>query len=144
MGDEVVSTTPERENDEFIKSSVDDLVPISREFEVTSDMAVVVVFGGGGVVAAGVMMLSGEGSGGVVGMTAVNVAECIVESATCSGKTKDGLKCFDWICLMLAVKPELFAMQDEDKTTYLSSFGQPKGSEVIGLIHDYHMLMQEF
>ncbi|GKB78419.1 hypothetical protein Tco_0945314 [Tanacetum coccineum] len=28
MGDKVISTTPERENDEFIKSSVDDLVPI--------------------------------------------------------------------------------------------------------------------
>ncbi|GKE86460.1 hypothetical protein Tco_1560202 [Tanacetum coccineum] len=37
MGDEVISTTPERENDEFIKSSVDDLVPIPRECEVTSD-----------------------------------------------------------------------------------------------------------
>ncbi|GJV11907.1 hypothetical protein Tco_1353448 [Tanacetum coccineum] len=37
MGDEVISTTPERENDEFIKSSVDDLVPILRESEVTSD-----------------------------------------------------------------------------------------------------------
>ncbi|GJR00715.1 hypothetical protein Tco_0523699 [Tanacetum coccineum] len=36
MGDEVISTTPERENDEFIKSSVDDLVPIPRELEVTS------------------------------------------------------------------------------------------------------------
>ncbi|GJT31000.1 hypothetical protein Tco_0911275, partial [Tanacetum coccineum] len=36
MGDEVISTTPERENDEFIKSSVDDLVPIPRESEVTS------------------------------------------------------------------------------------------------------------
>ncbi|GJS62017.1 hypothetical protein Tco_0656801 [Tanacetum coccineum] len=36
MGDEVISTTPERENDEFIKSSVDDLVPILRESEVTS------------------------------------------------------------------------------------------------------------
>ncbi|GKA91037.1 hypothetical protein Tco_0812907 [Tanacetum coccineum] len=35
MGDEVISTTPERENDEFIKSSVDDLVPIPRESEVT-------------------------------------------------------------------------------------------------------------
>ncbi|GKB34351.1 hypothetical protein Tco_0879293 [Tanacetum coccineum] len=35
-GDEVISTTPERENDEFIKSSVDDLVPIPRESEVTS------------------------------------------------------------------------------------------------------------
>ncbi|GJU86227.1 hypothetical protein Tco_1293773 [Tanacetum coccineum] len=36
MGDEVISTTPERENNEFIKSSVDDLVPILRESEVTS------------------------------------------------------------------------------------------------------------
>ncbi|GKD30263.1 hypothetical protein Tco_1241041 [Tanacetum coccineum] len=37
MGDEVISTTPERENDEFIKSSVDDLVPIPKESEVTLD-----------------------------------------------------------------------------------------------------------
>ncbi|GJU49808.1 hypothetical protein Tco_1219363 [Tanacetum coccineum] len=36
MRDEVISTTPEKENDEFIKSSVDDLVPIPRESEVTS------------------------------------------------------------------------------------------------------------
>ncbi|GJZ13321.1 hypothetical protein Tco_0548551 [Tanacetum coccineum] len=36
MGDEVISTTLERENDEFIKSSVDDLVPIPKESEVTS------------------------------------------------------------------------------------------------------------
>ncbi|GJZ80027.1 hypothetical protein Tco_0644864 [Tanacetum coccineum] len=36
MGDKVISTTPERENDEFIKSSVDDLVPIPRESKVTS------------------------------------------------------------------------------------------------------------
>ncbi|GJR12365.1 hypothetical protein Tco_0795017 [Tanacetum coccineum] len=36
MGDEVISTTPVRENDEFIKFSVDDLVPIPRESEVTS------------------------------------------------------------------------------------------------------------
>ncbi|GJY44413.1 hypothetical protein Tco_0432626 [Tanacetum coccineum] len=36
MGDKVISTTPERENNEFIKSSVDDLVPILRESEVTS------------------------------------------------------------------------------------------------------------
>ncbi|GKE83067.1 hypothetical protein Tco_1553067, partial [Tanacetum coccineum] len=35
MGDEVISTTPKRENNEFIKSSVDDLVPIRRESEVT-------------------------------------------------------------------------------------------------------------
>ncbi|GJW38568.1 hypothetical protein Tco_0064413 [Tanacetum coccineum] len=37
MGDEVISTTPVREDDKFIKSSVDDLVPIPRESEVTSD-----------------------------------------------------------------------------------------------------------
>ncbi|GKD40908.1 hypothetical protein Tco_1261115 [Tanacetum coccineum] len=37
MGDEVISTTPVREDDEFIKYSVDDLVPIPREYEVTSD-----------------------------------------------------------------------------------------------------------
>ncbi|GKD79402.1 hypothetical protein Tco_1342023, partial [Tanacetum coccineum] len=36
MGDKDISTTPERENDEFIKSSVDDLVLILRESEVTS------------------------------------------------------------------------------------------------------------
>ncbi|GJZ83610.1 hypothetical protein Tco_0648783 [Tanacetum coccineum] len=36
MGDKVISTAPERENDEFIKSSVYDLVPIPRELEVTS------------------------------------------------------------------------------------------------------------
>ncbi|GJW08596.1 hypothetical protein Tco_1571019 [Tanacetum coccineum] len=36
IGDEVISTTPERENDEFIKSSVDDLVPVPWESEVTS------------------------------------------------------------------------------------------------------------
>nr|GEY98372.1 hypothetical protein [Tanacetum cinerariifolium] len=36
MGDEFISTTPERENDEFIKSGVDDLVPIPMESEVTS------------------------------------------------------------------------------------------------------------
>ncbi|GJV30270.1 NAC domain-containing protein, partial [Tanacetum coccineum] len=35
MGDEVFSTTPIRENNEFVKSSVD-LVPISKESEVTS------------------------------------------------------------------------------------------------------------
>ncbi|GJV06715.1 hypothetical protein Tco_1344371 [Tanacetum coccineum] len=35
MGDEVINTIPERENDEFIKSSIDDLVPIPRESEVT-------------------------------------------------------------------------------------------------------------
>ncbi|GKA70101.1 hypothetical protein Tco_0776165 [Tanacetum coccineum] len=37
MGDGVISTTLAKENDEFIKSSVDDLVPIPRESEVTSD-----------------------------------------------------------------------------------------------------------
>ncbi|GKE01217.1 hypothetical protein Tco_1389200 [Tanacetum coccineum] len=35
IGDEVISTTPVRENDEFIKSNVDDLVPIPKESEVT-------------------------------------------------------------------------------------------------------------
>ncbi|GKE41358.1 hypothetical protein Tco_1468642 [Tanacetum coccineum] len=35
MGDDVISTTPARENDKFIKSSVDDLVPIPKEFEAT-------------------------------------------------------------------------------------------------------------
>ncbi|GJY90430.1 hypothetical protein Tco_0505626 [Tanacetum coccineum] len=35
MGDEVISTTPAKENDEFIKSSIDDLVPIPRVSEVT-------------------------------------------------------------------------------------------------------------
>ncbi|GKE97186.1 hypothetical protein Tco_1582041 [Tanacetum coccineum] len=37
MGDEVISTIPKRKNDEFIKSSVDDLVPILRESELTLD-----------------------------------------------------------------------------------------------------------
>ncbi|GJZ18793.1 hypothetical protein Tco_0555383 [Tanacetum coccineum] len=37
MGDEVISTILERENDEFIKSSVDDLVLIPRESELTLD-----------------------------------------------------------------------------------------------------------
>ncbi|GKB09544.1 hypothetical protein Tco_0837856 [Tanacetum coccineum] len=37
MGDEVINTTPARENDEFIKSSVDNLVPIPKECKVTSD-----------------------------------------------------------------------------------------------------------
>ncbi|GJS50629.1 hypothetical protein Tco_0623991 [Tanacetum coccineum] len=37
MGDEVISTIPAWETDEFIKSSVDDLVPIPRESEVISD-----------------------------------------------------------------------------------------------------------
>ncbi|GJR67213.1 hypothetical protein Tco_0013278 [Tanacetum coccineum] len=36
MGDEVISTTPAKENDDLIKSSIDDLVPIPRESEVTS------------------------------------------------------------------------------------------------------------
>ncbi|GJS02782.1 hypothetical protein Tco_0319290 [Tanacetum coccineum] len=36
MGDEFISTTPKRENEEFIKSSIDDLVLIRRESEVTS------------------------------------------------------------------------------------------------------------
>ncbi|GKD14431.1 hypothetical protein Tco_1198838, partial [Tanacetum coccineum] len=36
MGDKVISTTPARENDKFITSSVDDLVLIPRESEVTS------------------------------------------------------------------------------------------------------------
>nr|GEY10093.1 NAC domain-containing protein [Tanacetum cinerariifolium] len=36
MGDEVISTTLERENNEFVKSSVDDLVPILKESEVKS------------------------------------------------------------------------------------------------------------
>ncbi|GJV11405.1 hypothetical protein Tco_1352946 [Tanacetum coccineum] len=31
LGDEVITTTPARENDKFIKSSVDDLVLIPRE-----------------------------------------------------------------------------------------------------------------
>ncbi|GKE41773.1 hypothetical protein Tco_1469057, partial [Tanacetum coccineum] len=37
MGGEVISTIPAREIDEFIKFIVDDLVPIPRESEVTSD-----------------------------------------------------------------------------------------------------------
>ncbi|GJV47042.1 hypothetical protein Tco_1437254 [Tanacetum coccineum] len=37
MGDEVISTIPERENNELIRSSVDDLVPILRESELTLD-----------------------------------------------------------------------------------------------------------
>ncbi|GJZ25091.1 hypothetical protein Tco_0562550 [Tanacetum coccineum] len=37
MVDEVISTNPARETDEFIKSSVDDFVPIPKESEVTSD-----------------------------------------------------------------------------------------------------------
>ncbi|GJT54175.1 hypothetical protein Tco_0989229, partial [Tanacetum coccineum] len=37
MGDENLSTIPEKESDEFIKSSVEDLVPILSESEDTSD-----------------------------------------------------------------------------------------------------------
>ncbi|GJT72554.1 hypothetical protein Tco_1031840 [Tanacetum coccineum] len=37
MGDEHLSTIPEKESDEFIKSSVEDLVPIPRESEDTSE-----------------------------------------------------------------------------------------------------------
>ncbi|GKD87693.1 hypothetical protein Tco_1358847 [Tanacetum coccineum] len=37
MGDEVISTIPARETNEFIKSSVDDFVLIPKESEVTSD-----------------------------------------------------------------------------------------------------------
>ncbi|GKC17062.1 hypothetical protein Tco_1013844 [Tanacetum coccineum] len=37
MGDENLSTVPKKESDEFIKSSVEDLVPIPSEFEDTSD-----------------------------------------------------------------------------------------------------------
>ncbi|GJT35324.1 hypothetical protein Tco_0925743 [Tanacetum coccineum] len=37
IGDEVISTIPEKENDEFIKSSVDDFVPIPRKSELTLD-----------------------------------------------------------------------------------------------------------
>ncbi|GKB33260.1 hypothetical protein Tco_0872661, partial [Tanacetum coccineum] len=37
IGDEDSSTNPARETDKFIKSSVDDLVPIPKESEVTSD-----------------------------------------------------------------------------------------------------------
>ncbi|GKC31138.1 hypothetical protein Tco_1038432 [Tanacetum coccineum] len=36
MGDKVIRTNPKRENHEFIKSSVDDLVPNPKESEVTS------------------------------------------------------------------------------------------------------------
>ncbi|GKG26277.1 hypothetical protein Tco_0399423, partial [Tanacetum coccineum] len=36
MGDEQLSTIPEKESDEFIKSSVEDIVPILSEFEDTS------------------------------------------------------------------------------------------------------------
>ncbi|GJU86220.1 hypothetical protein Tco_1293766 [Tanacetum coccineum] len=42
IGDEVISTIPTRETDEFIKYSVDDLVPIIRESKVTSDREYVV------------------------------------------------------------------------------------------------------
>ncbi|GKB35630.1 hypothetical protein Tco_0880572 [Tanacetum coccineum] len=37
MGDENLSTIPEKESDEFIKSSVEDIVPIPRESEDTPD-----------------------------------------------------------------------------------------------------------
>ncbi|GJU87045.1 hypothetical protein Tco_1294591 [Tanacetum coccineum] len=37
MRDEVISTTPARENDKLIKSSIDDLVPIPRESKVILD-----------------------------------------------------------------------------------------------------------
>ncbi|GKG15478.1 hypothetical protein Tco_0357801, partial [Tanacetum coccineum] len=37
MGDENLSTILEKESDEFIKSSVEDLVPIPRESEDTTD-----------------------------------------------------------------------------------------------------------
>ncbi|GKD33010.1 hypothetical protein Tco_1248519, partial [Tanacetum coccineum] len=37
MGDENLSTIPEKESDEFIKSSVEDLVPIPSESEDTFD-----------------------------------------------------------------------------------------------------------
>ncbi|GJU25967.1 hypothetical protein Tco_1164588 [Tanacetum coccineum] len=37
MGDEVINTIPARETDEFIKSSIANLVPIPKESEVTSD-----------------------------------------------------------------------------------------------------------
>ncbi|GJT66527.1 hypothetical protein Tco_1018007 [Tanacetum coccineum] len=37
MRDENLSTIPEKESDEFIKSIVEDLVPIPRESEDTSD-----------------------------------------------------------------------------------------------------------
>ncbi|GJV82612.1 hypothetical protein Tco_1522510, partial [Tanacetum coccineum] len=37
MRDENLSTIPEKESGEFIKSSVEDLVPIPSEFEDTSD-----------------------------------------------------------------------------------------------------------
>ncbi|GJV13686.1 hypothetical protein Tco_1355227 [Tanacetum coccineum] len=37
MGDEHLDTIPEKESDELIKSSVENLVPIPRESEVTSD-----------------------------------------------------------------------------------------------------------
>ncbi|GJU16031.1 hypothetical protein Tco_1143997 [Tanacetum coccineum] len=37
MGNEELSTIPEKESDEFIKSSVEDLIPILRESEDSSD-----------------------------------------------------------------------------------------------------------
>nr|GEV17624.1 hypothetical protein [Tanacetum cinerariifolium] len=44
MGHEVISTIPARKTDEFIKSSVDDLFLILREYEVTSDREQLVDF----------------------------------------------------------------------------------------------------
>ncbi|GJV72707.1 hypothetical protein Tco_1492702 [Tanacetum coccineum] len=44
IGDEDSSTNPARETDEFIKFSVDDLVPIPRDSKVTSDREYVVNF----------------------------------------------------------------------------------------------------
>ncbi|GJS96718.1 hypothetical protein Tco_0803686 [Tanacetum coccineum] len=41
MRDEVISTTPARENNKLIKSSIDDLVPIPKKSEVTSDSILV-------------------------------------------------------------------------------------------------------
>nr|GFC56789.1 hypothetical protein [Tanacetum cinerariifolium] len=37
MGNEDLSTILEKDSDEFIKSSVDDIVPILREYEMTLD-----------------------------------------------------------------------------------------------------------
>ncbi|GKG13655.1 hypothetical protein Tco_0350615, partial [Tanacetum coccineum] len=100
-----------------------------------------------------------------------NVAESTVRTLLhVLGKTKDGLNTrLDRA--ELGVKPELFAMQDEDKTTlppagytltngekdifnikvpegYPSNFSSLvnlKDRKLIGLkSHDYHMLMQEF
>ncbi|GJX89978.1 hypothetical protein Tco_0343304 [Tanacetum coccineum] len=83
-----------------------------------------------------------------------NVAESIVRTLLhVPGKTKDGLNARLDLA-ELGVKPELFAMQDEDKTTlplvegYCSNFSSLvnlKDRKLIGLkSHDYHMLMQEF